>query len=157
MTPPVSILLAEDDDTDVLFLERAFAEVELRHPLQVARDGKEAIDLLSQAGKPPDDRLPGLVILDLKMPRLTGLEVLDWMRQHPVMRRIPVIVFSSSAHRADIERAYALGANAFLVKPPSTAQRKRVAQFIKDWLHLSLPPLASSEGVFAAKAVHPGE
>src|SRR5438067_12964024 len=101
-----------------MLLRRAFKEVGMPHPVEIARDGQEAIEFLSRDRASPDDRLPALVMLDLKMPRRNGMEVLKWMREQPVLRCLPVFVFSSSAHRTDVEQAYALGADGFIVKPP---------------------------------------
>ena len=146
-----SILIAEDDEADVLFLQRAFKQVELTNPVRVVSDGMEAVEALSEASIRPEQRLPGLVILDLKMPRRTGLQVLEWMRQQPVIRSIPVLILSSSTNQADIENAYELGANGVLIKPPSVAERNELARFIKDWLRTIQPPLISTEGFKAAQ------
>ncbi len=154
MNPVPSLLLVEDDEADVLLLRRAFKDADIQNPLQVARDGQEAIDFLARPWIPPADRLPSLVMLDLKMPRRTGPEVLAWMRDNPVFCSVPVIVFSSSANRSDIEQAYALGANAFLVKPPSLGERLEMARFIKQWLKLNQPPLACTEGYQVAQTAH---
>jgi CheY-like chemotaxis protein len=149
-----NILVAEDDEIDVLLLRRAFEQAGVRNGLRFVHDGQAAIEFLSAVRDAPDDRLPALVILDLKMPRRTGIEVLQWIAQDPVLRCVPVIIFSSSAHREDIERAYALGANAFIVKPASTVQRAEVARFIKDWMHFNEPPLVTTEGFKAAQSAH---
>jgi CheY-like chemotaxis protein len=149
-----SILLVEDDETDVLLLRRAFKEAELQHPLHVANDGQEAMEFLTRKQSEADDHLPALIILDLKMPRRTGMDVLMWMRERPILRVLPVIVFSSSANRDDIERSYTLGANAFIVKPPSLGERLELAKFIKQWLRFNQPPLAASEGFSSAQAMH---
>jgi CheY-like chemotaxis protein len=154
MNPTGSLLLVEDDEADVLLLRRAFKEAELQNPLHVARDGQEAIDFLARPWLPPADRLPALVLLDLKMPRRTGPEVLAWMRERPVFCTVPVIVFSSSANRNDIEQAYSLGANAFMVKPPSLGERLELARFIKQWLRFNQPPLACTEGYQVAQTAH---
>ena len=157
MHPPLSILLVEDDETDVILLRRAFKDAELQNPLHVARDGQEAIDFLARPWLPPEDRLPALILLDLKMPRRTGFEVLAWMRELPVLSTVPVIVFSSSANRRDIEQAYAQGANAFMVKPPSLGERLELARFIKQWLRFNQAPLACTEGYQAAQNAHADE
>ena len=156
MTEEQSILIAEDDEADVLLLKRAFQEVELRQPVDFVHDGFEAIEFLGRRRSAPNDRYPSLVILDLKMPRRSGLEVLQWMRQEPVLRCLPAIIFSSSARREEIERAYAIGANSFLVKPASTVQRTELARFIKAWLLFSQAPLASTEGFRSAHSAHLG-
>lgn len=147
-----AILLAEDEESDVLLLRRAFREVDLRNPLEVVGDGQQAIDFLSKTRQPPHDRLPALVILDLKMPRRNGLDVLRWRREQPVLCSVPAIVFSSSSHQADIEQAYALGANGYFVKPPSITERAEFARFLKQWLRFTVPPLVCTEGYQAAYA-----
>ncbi|HVU34838.1 MAG TPA: response regulator [Opitutaceae bacterium] len=150
------ILLAEDDETDVLLLERALKEAGIPNPLRVVVDGQEAVDYLSalQHAPSPGDRSPALLILDLKMPRMTGLDVLGWVRAQPGLACLPVMMFSSSSHQLDIERAYALGANAFVVKAPSTSERIEFARFIKSWLHFNQRPMACTEGIRAAHAHH---
>jgi len=114
------ILLAEDDPNDVLLIQRAFQRTHLANPVQVVRDGEEALAYLSGQGAFADRELhplPVLMLMDLKMPRKTGLEVLAWLRQQPGLKRLPVIVLTSSNQSPDINRAYELGANSYLVKP----------------------------------------
>ncbi len=154
MSEAPTILVAEDDESDVLLLRRAFKEAGLTQPVHFARDGHEAIEFLWGRRHGANDRAPALVILDLKMPRRSGLEVLHWIRAQNVLRCLPVLIFSSSARREDIERAYSLGANGFLVKPASTVQRAELARFIKAWLQFNQPPLATTEGYQAAMAAH---
>src|SRR5438874_13457601 len=105
------LLLAEDDENDVFFLQKAFQQAKIDNPMFVTRDGHETIEYLSGAGKFSDRKqfpLPYLLLLDLKMPRMTGLDVLEWLDQQPELRCMPVVVLSSSAQRHDIERAYDL-------------------------------------------------
>ena len=119
-TSGYTILLVEDDPNDVLLMQRAFRKANLTHPLQVARDGQEAIEYLNHQGNFADVTrypLPTLMLLDLKMPRKNGFETLEWLRQQPGLKRIVVVVLSSSSEIADIKRAYDLGANSYLVKP----------------------------------------
>jgi CheY-like chemotaxis protein len=114
------VLLVEDDANDVFLMQRACRKVELPNPLQVVGDGDEAVDYLSGAGRFADRAqypLPALVLLDLKLPRKTGLEVLEWLRQQSALRRVPVVVLTSSKEPADVNKAYDLGANSYLVKP----------------------------------------
>jgi CheY-like chemotaxis protein len=148
----LSVLVAEDDEIDVTLLQRAFKHAEITNPLHVVRDGHEAIEFLSRLRGLPDERLPGLVLLDLKMPRRDGLQVLRWIREQPILRALPVAIFSSSANTADIENAYEAGANAYLIKPPSTAERNEVARFIKEWLRLVQAPVGATENIGAAQA-----
>ena len=114
------ILLAEDDPNDVLLIQRAFQRNHVANPVQVVRDGEEALAYLSgQAPFADRERhpLPVLMLMDLKMPRKSGLEVLEWVRRQPGLKRLPIIVLTSSNQSPDINRAYELGANSYLVKP----------------------------------------
>ena len=118
MTP---VLAAEDEESDAMILRMAFERAGVTNPLVVVPDGQEAVDYLSGAGDYSDRQrfpLPGLLLLDLKMPRKNGFEVLEWVKgSRGPLRRIPVIIVSSSDNPADINRAYELGANAYMVKP----------------------------------------
>lgn len=152
MSSAPAILVAEDDDADVFFLRRAFKQVELTNPVLFVADGMAAIDALARSKTHAEERLPGLVILDLKMPRRSGLQVLEWMRRQPVIRSIPVLIFTSSSNQSDIESAYEAGASGFLVKPSSSEERVELAGFIKQWVRLMQPPLAAAEGFKAALA-----
>lgn len=114
------ILLVEDDANDVFLMQRAFRKVELPNPLHVVGDGDEAVDYLGGTGRYADRSahpLPALVLLDLKLPRKGGLEVLEWLRKQPSLKRLPVVVLTSSKEPGDVNRAYDLGANSYLVKP----------------------------------------
>lgn len=137
-----------------MLLRRAFQEVQLRNPLDVVSDGQAAMDFLTQRMNAPAARLPALMILDLKMPGRTGLDVLKWKREVPVVCGLPVVVFSSSLHREDIEEAYAFGSNGFFVKPPSIGERREFASLIKQWMRLNQPPFACMEGYHAANAAY---
>jgi CheY-like chemotaxis protein len=114
------ILLVEDSPDDALLIQRAFRKANLANPVQLVRDGEEAVAYLS--GKAPyDDRirfpLPVFMLLDLKLPRRSGLEVLAWLRQESVVKRLPVVVLTSSRESVDVNRAYDLGVNSYLTKP----------------------------------------
>jgi CheY-like chemotaxis protein len=114
------ILLAEDDPNDVLLIQRAFQKAGLGNVLKVVPDGAEAIDYLSGRGNYTDrDKfpLPFLLLLDLKMPGTDGFEVLQWLRGDPDIKRLLVVVLTSSELQEDVDRAYELGANSYLVKP----------------------------------------
>jgi len=116
----ITVLLVEDDLNDIFLVKRAFKMAEVKNPLQVATDGQEAILYLRGEGKYSDRQvypLPKLVVMDIKMPRKSGFEVLEWVKQNAPLRRIPVVIVSSSDDPADINRAYELGANAYMVKP----------------------------------------
>lgn len=121
MTPRVPpILVVEDNADDVLLLQRAFKKADVPSPLHVVPDGQAAIDYLGGAGPYADRRrypMPALVLLDLKLPKRTGHEVLDWIRSQPGLRRLPVAMLTSSRESPDVNRAYDLGVNSYLAKP----------------------------------------
>jgi CheY-like chemotaxis protein len=120
-TKNFTVLLVEDDLNDIFLVKRAFKLARVRNPLQVVTDGQEAILYLKGEGKYRDrevNPLPKLMVMDIKMPRATGFEVLEWVKGSAGhLKRIPVVIVSSSENPADINRAYELGANAYMVKP----------------------------------------
>ncbi len=138
------ILQVEDEEHDVLFLQIALETAGITNPVHVARDGREAIAYLSKAGEfsdPQQFRLPCLILLDLKLPRCGGLEVLRWLRQESGLPCLTVIVFSSSGRQEEIEMAYRLGANSYVVKPSGLQERADFAKCLKDyWLRFHAPP-----------------
>jgi CheY-like chemotaxis protein len=132
------ILLAEDEDTDAIMFQLALKRSGLAFPVIVARDGQEAVDYLS-ARDPTRSRsdhpMPALIVLDLKMPRMTGFEVLSWLRSQPGLQQIPAVVLSSSSYPRDIQQATELGAREYFIKPHSLAELSRVLQIATDrWL-----------------------
>ena len=115
-----TILVAEDDPTDVFFLKRAIRRAEISDTIQMVSDGQEAIDYLQGVENYADRNtfgLPWMVFLDIKMPRKTGLETLQWMRGQQKWMDIPVLVLTSSTHGKDMEQATQLKANAYVPKP----------------------------------------
>jgi len=129
MSARSAILVAEDDLNDAFFLERALAEVDPNVPARFVKTGRETLDYLQ--GNPPFDHraknpLPSLLVLDLKMPVVSGFEVLEWVRQDAALHKIPVIVLSGSEAPEDINRAYALGANIYLAKPHRAADLSKL-------------------------------
>ena len=115
-----TILIVEDNATDVMLIRRAFAKANIANPVQVVSDGDRAVAYLAGSDG-YDDRaqypLPALLLLDLKLPRRSGLEVLEWLRAQDDLRRLPVVMLTSSRQSQDVNRAYDLGANSYLVKP----------------------------------------
>jgi CheY-like chemotaxis protein len=138
MTKSGHILVAEDDPTDAYFFQRAFKRAGIPVLLHFVRDGQEVIDYLQGDGQFADRTahpLPQLILLDLKMPRLDGFEVLEWMREQPGFSSLQVVIFSGSGEPKDIKRAYGLGANWYLVKPHSMEELTAlVGRFKKFWL-----------------------
>lgn len=141
---PHPILYVEDDKNDIIFMQHAFAQAEVGNPLVTASDGRAAMDYLDGQGKYADrDQfpMPGLVLLDLNLPRKSGFEILQWIRQHHSCRTLPVVVFTSSSREIDIQKSYALGANAYVVKPAMLDELQEAVKIIKDfWLGLNQPP-----------------
>src|SRR5262245_57504279 len=120
MVSPLRILVAEDDEFEVLLLRRAFTKAGVEAPVTFVRDGQEALDYFQRQHGFSDERvhpMPTLLVLDLKMPRLDGFDVLKWLRQQPGLRRLLVVVLTSSSEASDVNRAYDLGANSYLRKP----------------------------------------
>lgn len=138
------ILYAEDEEHDIFFLKRAFIEANAPNTIEAVSDGQSAIDYLAGCGAFADRtryRLPCLVLLDIKLPRKSGFEVLRWLRQVSGLPHLPVIMLSSSARRDDIYSAYDLGANSFVVKPADVEERTKLANMIKGfWLDFNHSP-----------------
>ena len=144
-----TILLVEDDANDVYFMKRAAREAGILDSLQVAQDGQEAMDYLGGVGGYADRQrfpLPCLVLLDLKLPRVMGFEVLKWIRQQTELKSTIVIVLTSSDLKADVDLAYRLGANSYLVKPSTLDKFKETIARIKQyWLDLNRHPPERAE------------
>jgi CheY-like chemotaxis protein len=127
-----TILLVEDDDDDVFLFKRALKTARITNEVNVATDGQAAIDYLSSAvqGNNPDKYpLPFIMFLDLKMPHVDGFEVLSWMRSQPSLDSLVVVVLTGSNQPRDHQRAYALGARSYLVKP---AKPEEIREFIES-------------------------
>src|SRR5258708_8083201 len=117
-----TVLLVEDDPDDVLLTQIAFEKARLANPLQIARDGAEAISYLDGEGHYADRYrfpLPILILMDLQMPRVSGFQVLEWLHDHPDLRDIPVTILTSSDHDPYVHRPYDFGAVSYLLKPPN--------------------------------------
>ncbi|MDR3415472.1 MAG: response regulator [Nevskia sp.] len=139
-----TVLLVEDNEDDEALTLRAFKECGIRNPVVVAHDGVEALDYLfgtgAHAGRDPAV-LPQLVLLDLKLPRIDGLEVLRRIRSQAATRSLPVVILTSSIERQDVAAAYALGANSFVCKPVEFGEfTENVKQLARYWLEVNEPP-----------------
>lgn len=132
------ILLVEDNPMDVDLTLRAFKRRKITNHVIVARDGDEALDYMDRWEK--GDPIPVVVLLDLKLPKVDGLEVLRQIKEHPTLRAIPVVILTSSADDRDIETAYKLGANSYIVKPVDFDKFMEVAEHIEVyWTMLNTP------------------
>jgi two-component system response regulator len=127
---PRPILYAEDDENDIYLMQRAFQKVGVTHPLEVVCDGRAALDRLAQVLD--DGALPQLILLDLKLPRLSGLETLERIRREPRLTTVPVVVLTSSIQEEDTKTARQLGATAYLVKAPSFAELTETVARLRD-------------------------
>lgn len=124
MTPtkPIEILLVEDNPADILLTEEAFDEAHFPHHLHVARDGVDALAFLRREGPYAGAATPDVILLDLNMPRMGGLEVLDVLKVDDALRNIPVVVLTTSRAESDIWRSYNLHANAYIPKPVTISE-----------------------------------
>jgi two-component system response regulator len=133
------VLLVEDNPDDVELTLRALKRARVVNPVRVARDGAEAIEILFGDG--PRPALPRVVLLDLKLPRVNGLEVLERIRREESTRTLPVVVLTSSREEPDVRRAYELGANSYIVKPVEFEKFvAAVGEVGLYWLILNQPP-----------------
>lgn len=144
MKRPV-ILIVEDDAEDRYLLQNAFEQIGVTDTVQTVGDGQEAVEYLSGKGPFADRhkfRFPTLLLLDLKMPRMNGLEFLSYVKHNPSLRVIPTIVFTSSDHREDIRNAYQLGANSYIVKGKTFEMVCGQLKFIYGyWMRVEVPPV----------------
>jgi CheY-like chemotaxis protein len=140
-----TILLVDDSENDLFLMRAAFKKAEFNSPLHAVQNGEEAIAYLKGEGIYSDRNeyaLPAVMLLDLNMPRKNGFEVLQWVRSQPVFKRLSVIILTASLRGEDVERAFDLGANAFLVKPATLDQLITMIRRLRDWLEINhFPPL----------------
>lgn len=138
------ILIAEDEEDYVLLLKRAFEEAGIKNPIQVVSTGHEAVAYFKGEGKysnRDEYPLPDLVLLDIKLPGFTGLEVLGWLRGQPGLSALRVLMLTSSDQLRDVNDAYRLGANSFLLKPYDFADLVHLAKVVQEfWLYMSKSP-----------------
>lgn len=131
MDRDLTILIIEDDPNDVLLLKKALSRAGIKDPIQVVTDGGQAIRYL-QGDDEYGDRLqfpfPSVIFTDLKMPRMSGFDVLQWLRTHPECSVIPLIILTASRMDEDVRRAYQMGANAYLVKPSSIEELQEMVR-----------------------------
>jgi CheY-like chemotaxis protein len=138
-----TILLVEDEENDALLVKMAFKKNAIPNPVQWVRDGLEAIAYLNGEGEFADRErypFPEVLILDLKMPRMNGLELLAWIRDHPEFRVIPTIIMSASRLDSDVEKAYALGANTYMIKPSAFDDLAKMVKLAHDYWGVSIKP-----------------
>jgi len=144
MSKKLVILVAEDDPNDLELLRHVVADNGVQVNFQSAHDGEQVINYLRGEGKFADRTehpIPDIIVLDLKMPRVNGFEVLQWLRREPGLTRIPVVVLSGSGLETDIEEAYRLGANTYFTKPGQLAELRKIIGSLIDYWRRSQRPL----------------
>jgi CheY-like chemotaxis protein len=140
-----TILLVDDSENDLFLMREAFSKAEFHSPLHAVENGEDAIAYLKGEGIYSDRSkypLPAVMVLDLNMPKKNGFDVLAWVRGEPAFKRLSVIILTASLRNEDVERAFDLGANAFLVKPATLARLVIMIRRLRDWLEINhFPPL----------------
>jgi len=136
-----TILLVDDDPNDILLIKRAFKKTEMPYPVEAVEDGESAKAYLE--GKAPyDDRkkfpFPSMVLLDVNMPRISGHDLLSWIRKHPELKNLPVVMLTSSKAGADVDKAEELGANFYLVKPVKFEEYLELAKAVNLYCSVQL-------------------
>ena len=141
MTTNYTILLVEDNKDDEELTILSLRESRIQNKIDVARDGAEALDYLFQREKYKDIELPQLVFLDLKLPKVSGLEILKQIRSNPRTKYLPVVIFTSSKEEQDLIESYKLGANSFIQKPVGFEEFSKAVNYLGlYWLVLNQPP-----------------
>lgn len=141
------ILLVEDNPMDVDLTIQAFEQHSVANPIHVCRDGEEAIQYMEAHGLATDSQLPILVLLDLRLPKVDGIEVLRQVRNHSVWQQIPTVVLTTSRENGDIEAAYKLGVNSYVVKPVDFVAFAEVVRTIKMYWLLTNEPAFPTNNV----------
>jgi len=154
------ILLIEDSENDALLLRHAFKKAGLVNSLQVVRDGVDAMSYLLGLGEFADrekNPSPNILLIDLNLPRLNGLELLAWLRKQPEFQHLMIVVLTGSARKEEINMAYKMGANSYLVKPtPAQSLQQLVEAFYQYWIvqnHLPDAPAPNNFPVPSSKRV----
>ena len=130
------VLIAEDDEDVVFFLQRIFRKQGIQNPLKFVPDGQQALDYLETETRPPR-----VALLDIKMPVKDGFDVLKRVRAHPKLSRLPVVMFSNSREERDVNRAYDLGANSYVVKPSGAVEMEDFVGKLHDyWINVNEMP-----------------
>ena len=137
------ILVIEDNDMDLDFCMQAFEEHGVTNPVETCRDGEEALRFIDAHPTPEDPQLPLLVLLDLRLPKVDGIDVLRHARKQPVWKKVPFVVLTTSREDSDIGAAYELGSNSYIVKPVDFRSFADVVKTLKMyWILTNVPPFS---------------
>jgi len=139
--PMYPVLIVEDNDMDLDLCLQAFAEHSVANRILTCRDGEEALEFMDAHSDRDDPQLPVVVLLDLRLPKVDGIDVLRHAREHPVWKQVPFVILTTSSDNADITRAYELGVNSYIIKPVDFTSFAEVVKNIKIyWLLTNRPP-----------------
>lgn len=145
---PGTILLVEDNESDIALTQRALKQARILNDMVVVQDGEEALDYIFARGRHAarqQGKFPDLILLDLSLPKVSGAEVLQELKSNEVTRKIPVVVLTTSSEETDVNAAYKLGANSFILKPVDFQQfAGSIAQIGLYWLVLNHPPASEA-------------
>jgi CheY-like chemotaxis protein len=133
----LKVLLVEDNPDDVTIVKRAMRKSDLKCDLYVASDGEEALDMLARKGEFEDTPRPDLILLDINLPKINGLEVLAKIKQDDQLKRIPVIVLTISEREEDMARAYDSGAASYMTKPVDSKDFERLIQTVQEYWRIA--------------------
>jgi CheY-like chemotaxis protein len=142
MTAPVRILVAEDNEDHLFFITRALRGMEnVTFEVEAVQDGAEALDFVYQRGRFKDRKRPHMILLDLKMPRVQGLEVLEVLKADPVLKSIPIAVLTSSDRKQDVDASYQAGGNSYVIKQPTFQGLRAELECVSHyWANVSVLP-----------------
>ena len=140
----IQILLVEDNEGDILLTLEAFKEMKVKNTVTVVKDGAEAVNFLKKQGQYAESRVPNLILLDINMPRLNGIEVLDFIKNDDTLKKIPVVMLTTSSSESDISECYEKSANCFITKPLDFGRFLNVVQSIESfWFTIAQLPKTS--------------
>lgn len=141
----IQILLVEDNEGDILLTLEAFKEIKAKNNIAVVKDGVEAIEFLKKEGQYTNSILPHLILLDINMPKLSGIEVLDFIKKDERLKRIPVVMLTTSSSESDIAACYEKSANCFITKPLDFGKFLNVIEAIETfWFTIAQLPKTTS-------------
>jgi two-component system, chemotaxis family, response regulator Rcp1 len=141
----IQILLVEDNEGDILLTLEAFKEIKIKNTIAVVKDGEEAIEFLKRQGQYVESTIPNLILLDINMPKLNGIEVLDFIKKDEKLKKIPVIMLTTSSSESDISACYEKSANCFITKPLDFGKFLTVVEAIESfWFTVAQLPKAIS-------------
>lgn len=139
---PIEILLVEDNEGDIVLIKEALSEGGFQHKLSIVRDGEDAVQFLRREGRFASESIPDLIVMDINLPRLNGMELLKYIKQHVSFRSIPVVILTTSSSSRDILEAYQQYVNSYIIKPGNLQAYIGVVHAIMDfWINIVRLPI----------------